>query len=459
MEGNVHFVGVAGTGMSALAQMSAFKGERVSGSDRLSESREFSDSRTRLERLGVKIFPQDGSGIDASTRRVVASTAIESDNRDLARARELGIPVVHRADELAALAAGYRTVAVGGTSGKSTVTAMIFHILETAGRSPSLVSGANLISLRRRGWLGNACKGNSDLLVIEADESDGTLTRYRPFLGVLLNLSKDHKEPAELEKLFGLFKERSGRFTVNADAAGLSRFQDGGPSFGFESGRLRGADLELGAGFCRFRVDGVRFELPLSGRHNADNALAAAAACLELELPLADSARALSSYEGVSRRFERLGVGRGVEVIDDFAHNPDKVKAAIAAARLRCRRILAVFQLHGFSPARFLRPELTQAFAESLAPEDILWLPEIYYAGGTAAKDISARDYAESLQALGKDARFSPQREDIVAEVAAEARSGDLVLVMGARDPSLSAFARRILEGLASPAQMRPKSS
>ncbi len=433
--------------MSALAQLAAMQGLEASGSDRSADRGESQDVAARLRQAGVRLYAQDGSGV-APGSMLVVSTAIESDNQDIARAQKLGNTILHRADYLATLAESKKTVAVAGTSGKSTVTAMVFDILSAAGRSPSLVAGATLPELRRKGLVGNAWLGESDLLVIEADESDGTLTRYRPELGLLLNISKDHKEIAELHSLFAAFKSRSRRFVANADAAGLKDYLDGAATFGFRAGALRGADLRVHSHGSTFTAGGVRFELKVPGEYNAENALAAAAACRELGVPLETAAKALREFSGVGRRFEVVGSTRGVEVVDDFAHNPEKVRAVLGAAHLRAERVLAVFQLHGFAPARFMKAEFLDAFAEALAPQDRLWLPDIYYAGGTAAKDISAKDYADALQARGRRAAAEPDRERIAEQIAAEAREGDLVLVMGARDPSLSDFARRILERL-----------
>lgn len=444
----VHFIGVAGTGMSALAQLRAFEGCMVSGSDRLADRGDLGETGKRLAAAGVTLCAQDGSGVAKDTARVVMSTAIEKDNLDLQRAADLGVRVVHRADELADVARERRTLAVAGTSGKSTVTAMLFHILEAAGRAPSLVTGANLASLRSQGLLGNAWLGKSDLLVIEADESDGTIDRYAPHLGLLLNVSKDHKDMSELLALFAGFKARSERFVVNADAAGLEGFREGSETFGFKHGALRGERLELGAEESRFLIEGVHFSIPLAGLYNAENALAAVAAARVLGVTLGDCAAALATYAGIGRRFEKIGDSGGVAVYDDYAHNPEKVRAALAAAHLKARRVLAVFQLHGFAPARFLKNELLDAFAEALGPQDILWLPDIYYVGGTTAKDISARDYAAALKARGKDARYLGDRRAILSQAAAAAKPGDLLLVMGARDSTLSDFALELLRGL-----------
>ncbi|MFH1725524.1 MAG: Mur ligase family protein [Elusimicrobiota bacterium] len=444
----VHFVGIGGCGMSALAQFHAMGGGEASGSDRLLDRGQIADLRERLEALGVRLVAQDGSGIDSGTREVVASTAVEDSNRDVARARELGIPVVLRADALARHVAGHRTLAVAGTSGKSTVTAMAYEILEVGGLGPSLITGAPLNRLVDKGLIGNAFRGDSDLLVAEADESDGMLPKYEPWIGLLLNLGKDHKEVSEIRDMFLKLRSRSRRFVVNADAANLAELREGSVSFGFSGGSVRGRDLKTGPRGSTFSVDGVRFEVPLPGRHNAENALAAAAACIEAGVALETAAGALARYRGVARRFEAVGTSDGVEVIDDYAHNPDKVKAALAAAHLRAGRVLAVYQPHGFGPTRFLKAEFIEAFAAALGPSDVLWLSEIYYAGGTAVRDITSDDIAAPLRSRGVDARYAPDREAVAGEIARAARPGDVVLVLGARDPTLGAYARRILEAL-----------
>ena len=424
----VHFVGAAGFGVSALAQFHVMGGGAATGSDRTFDAGGAGELRAKLEALGIGIFPQDGTALDGSHAYAVASTAIEKDNKDLERVRALGLKLVHRADELSRHVAEHKSIAVAGTSGKSTVVAMIFEILEAAGLSPSVITGGALTSLIKRGFVGNAFRGKSDLLVVESDESDGTLVRYRPWLGVYLNISKDHQELAELERLFAEFRRNSANWL---DASGL-----------------RAEAVETGPQGSRFSVEGRVFALPAPGRHNVENALAAVAACREAGVSLPDCAKALAAFQGVSRRFESVGASRGVEVVDDFAHNPVKVAAALAAAHLRAARVHAVFQLHGFAPARFMKAEFLDAFAAGLGRDDVLCLPEIFYAGGTAAKDVSAADYARELKARGKDARFFADRASLPAALAREARGGDLVLVMGARDPSLPRFARDLLAAI-----------
>ena len=229
-----------------------------------------------------------------------------------------------------------------------------------------------------------------------------------------------------------------------AGARGLGQFV-----FGFDaSSSTRGEGMELEADASAFAVDDVRFRLPVPGRHNVENALAAIAACRAVGVPLADMVAPLARFQGVGRRFQSLGSARGVEVVDDFAHNPAKLRATFETARRRAARVLAVYQAHGFGPTRFLRPDLVAAFVESLRPTDRLWLLEIFYAGGTAVRDLSAADLVADIVARAGHAEFAPSREWLVERIASEARAGDLVLVMGARDPSLTGFGRDILRRL-----------
>jgi len=268
-------------------------------------------------------------------------------------------------------------------------------------------------------------------------------------VGLLLNVSKDHKTAEELFALFAGFKAKSSEFVVSADAPGLDELRKAAHTYGFRSGELRGERLELTPDASRFFIKDVEFRIPLPGAYNAENALAATAAARVLGVPVEDCAKGLADFTGVARRFELIGSAREVSVVDDFAHNPEKVRAVLGAAHLKARRLLVVFQLHGFAPARFMKEEFIEAFSQALGDEDVLWLPDIYYAGGTAAKDISAAEYAQRISANGRKAFHLPDKAAIAAQVAKTARAGDLVLVLGARDPSLPDFAREILRALA----------
>ncbi len=446
--GRFHYAGVGGSGMSALAQFQAMRGGSVSGSDRGFDRAERDDARARLERMGISIAAQDGSGVEGASALVV-STAVEESVPDVAAARRLELPIVHRSEMLALWVASMRSIAISGTSGKSTVVAMVFEALRGSGRDPSVITGGELVCLEEEGLWGNAWSGGSDLLVVEADESDGSLVRYRPALGVALNLTRDHKTEAEVLTMFEQFRNRTRDRFVCGEADALASLHPGSLLFGFgERAEVRATDVVLEAGGSAFTVNGTRVTLPVPGRHNVENALAALAVGLALGVPLAEFAAPLSRFRGVGRRFQSLGTARGVEVIDDFAHNPAKIAAAIDTAHRRARRVLAVFQPHGYGPTRFLREDLVETFCNTLGPEDRVWLLEIFYAGGTAVRDFSAADLVSDMADAGTAAEFATSREALIERITAEATPGDLVLVMGARDPSLTEFARTLLDRL-----------
>lgn len=446
-----HFAGIGGTGMSAIAFYLAGRGQEVSGSDRLFDRGGGNAIRKALEDAGARIFPQDGSGIGPGVRLVV-STAVEEDVPEVKAARALGCEIVHRSEALAEIANSQRTIAVSGTSGKSTVTAMVFRVLREAGLDPSVISGGVLRELSREGHWGNAWGGSGDWLVIEADESDGSLVRYAPEIGLMLNLDRDHKELDELRSLFRTFRDRSGRFLSNGDRPECVEI-GGDDAWYFGSARHThpAVDaLELGAASVSFRIGDASCTVPFPGRHMLDNALASILAGLAAGVPLDVAARSLSTFAGVGRRHELVGTSRGVSVYDDFAHNPAKVEAAIAAARLSAKggRVLAIFQPHGYGPLRFLLEDFAESFAKALAPEDRLWIAPVYDAGGTADRSISSHDLARRLADKGVRVESPDSRELIPALVSAEARAGDVVYSMGARDPELPAFALMVLAAL-----------
>ena len=445
-----HYAGLAGSGMSALAQIQVMKGGHASGSDRAFDQGERAELRAELQRLGIVVLPQDGSGLGPDCAALVVSTAVEQQVADVVAAKRAGIPIVHRSELLAHFVATHRTVAVSGTSGKSTVTAMVFEILGASGRNPSVITGGELPLLQAEGLPGNAWAGRSDLLVVEADESDGSLVRYAPAVGVILNLQRDHKEMAEVAAMFAVLRARAREALVVGDAENLDALAGGALRFGLTArADIRGEDVELTAAGSRFRVDDVSFTLRVPGLHNVLNALAAIATCRTLGVPLAEMGLPLARFHGVGRRFQTVGSARGIIVIDDFAHNADKIAAALKTARLGGGRVLAIYQPHGYGPTRFLRQDFVTTFAHELGSDDRLWMLEVFYAGGTASRDFSAADIVAEIAGRGCQAEFAPSRAWLITRIAKEAREGDLVLVMGARDPSLTDLARAILKEIA----------
>jgi UDP-N-acetylmuramate--alanine ligase len=443
---NVHFTGIFGSGMSALAQYLRFQGITVSGSDRFHASEDTVSLRRSLEELGCAIVHQDGSGVSADTDAVCVSTAIEDSNPDIAAARNRGIPIIHRSDLLSALIAAKRTIAVAGTSGKSTVTAMIFEFLTACEKSPSLLSGAALRRLEKQGLIGNAYSGGSDLLVVEADESDGTLVKYRPEASVFLNISKDHKSIDEIRALFEALAAQSSWTASNADDPVLAslpatvRFgRNGSASWRPDREELLPTSVKLMKG-------GVEYHLPLPGEHNLENLAAALCVCEQFGCEPSALADAVRTFEGVARRFAMTRTQQNVQVVDDFAHNPTKIAAAVRASRGLSERIIAVYQPHGFGPTRFLKDEYIATFRTAFRQQDSLYLLPIYYAGGTAQKNISSEDLIQGLGPVAFTAQAVKDRVELLARLHADAKPGDCVLLMGARDPSLPALAAKIVE-------------
>jgi len=442
---SIHFTGIFGSGMSALAQYLRFQGITVSGSDRFHASEDTASIRRSLEELGCSIVKQDGSGVGDNTDVVCVSTAIEDSNPDIAAARSCGIPILHRSDLLAALIATKRTIAVAGTSGKSTVTAMIFEFLTACDKSPSLISGAALRRLENQGLIGNAYSGGSDLLVVEADESDGTLVKYCPEAAVFLNISKDHKSIDEVTKLFETLASQSPWTASNADDAVLATLP-ATVRFGRNaSGSWRPNREELLPTSVKLFKNGTEYHLPLPGDHNLENLCAALCVCEHFECEPSALAEAVKNYEGVARRFSVTRTKQSVRVVDDFAHNPAKIAAVVRAARGLSERILAVYQPHGFGPTRFLKDEYISTFRAVFRPQDSLYLLPIYYAGGTAQKDISSENIVQGLGPIAFSARALRDREELLSRLKNDTNPEDCILLMGARDPSLPALVKSIV--------------
>ena len=434
-----HFVGILGIGMSAIAQYLA-KDCLVGGSDRsIGNSRD----EEILKNQGLSIFLQDGSGICEKTQVVVVSTAIENDNPDIKKAKELNIPILHRSEVLAAIVKKHYSVSVTGTSGKSSVSAMIFHILDFAGKKPSFIGGANLHSLRKKNLLGNAFRGNGEILVIEADESDGTVVRYFPKISVLLNISRDHKEISEVVSLLKTASNQSNLTIYNKDDKNFEGFE--GKSFGFS----RNADYfpirySLAEDSSTFTTEsGVSFVLNFTGEHTVKNALAALAVCKELQIDEKTITKALSTYGGIARRFDKYPASRNILVIDDYAHNPEKIAAAISAAQMRKTPLSVVFQPHGFGPLKFMFDDLKNMFLKTLRPIDKLYLLSTFYAGGTADKSLDSDKLAEELKTV-----FVKNRQELSEILKKEVKENETVLICGARDNSLSDFAKELAKVL-----------
>jgi UDP-N-acetylmuramate--alanine ligase len=454
------FCGIGGSGMLPLAAILRASGARVAGSDRSLDAGRLAAKFEYLRSLGISLAPQDGSGL-AAGMTLVTSAAVEESIPDVIRATQLGLDRLTRPQLLAKLLnAAQTSIAVGGTSGKSTVTGMIGWILHALHRQPTVMNGAVMKNFVSPGApFASALVGDPELYVSEVDESDGSIALYRPSVAVVGNISLDHKEMDELRTLFGGFLGAAGKAVVNLDDPEARLLADRLPadrliSFGFDSpaAMLKGRNLRL-------REDGLDFdaelhgqmqrvELQLPGRHNAMNALAALAAVHAIGIALPDAAAVLARFAGLKRRLETVGVARGVTVIDDFAHNPDKIAATLETLLAGAGRLLIMFQPHGYGPIAKMGQELAETFANGMRDGDRLFLPDPVYHGGTVDKSRGSDWLANAIKKAGGHAEHISARGAIGERLLAEALPGDRIAILGARDDTLSEFAADLLRRL-----------
>lgn len=392
-----HLIGIGGVGMSALATALVRLGDEVTGADRTLGT----PNVRHLESIGVKCFPDDGTGVDGTTDEVIVSTAIEDGNPGLEKARELGIPVIHRAAALARTLSPYKLVAVVGTCGKSTVTAMLGHILAECGFDPMCVNGANV-----PGWEGAVRFGRGEYAVAEVDESDKSLVAFKPYAAVVTNASADHYSKEEMDEVFDAFVE-------------------GMPGPLVEGRKVYGeADVSV------------------PGRHNRNNAFLALEMAKALGCGEAEAKAALLKFGGVERRLQKIGEG----VYDDYAHNPEKIRAMWATlAEAHPEGVCVVWRPHGYAPLRKMLDALAEMFNETVRPCDKLLLPPVYDAGGTADRSINSDALAAKIDS-GKVAVVRDLDEAYEWICANRSRFAAFA-TCGARDPELPILARRIAGG------------
>lgn len=444
------FCGIGGSGMFPLATILAARGVKVAGSDRALDQGRTEAKFDWLQKQGIALFAQDGSGVLSPDQIIVASAAVEDSVPDIARAKALGCERMTRADLNAALF-NYAThrIGVAGTSGKSTVTGMIAWILTRAGQSPTVMNGAVMRNFSSsESPFASALPGNTATYVSEVDESDGSIALYSPTVAVVTNVSLDHKSLAELHGLFGEFLRKSPAAIINADDPESAALRNAGRiSFGFAADADVRADHYFPEPFgCRYSVtvagsshDGT---LRMPGRHNVANALAAIAATRAAGVPVTESVAALNDFAGLARRYEVIGRANGITVIDDFAHNPDKVAATLAAASALPGRLLLFFQPHGYGPLRQMGSELAASFAAGMRSEDRLWVCDPVYFGGTVDRGLGSEHL---VAAIGPRATHLPSRDACGAAMLADAQPGDRLMVLGARDDTLTEFAQSLL--------------
>jgi UDP-N-acetylmuramate--alanine ligase len=456
----VFFSGIGGSGMLPLASIVRAGGARVAGSDRSLDAGRTPHKFDYLRSLGIQLFPQDGSGLHPGMI-LVTSAAVEATVPDVVRAKELGLPQLTRPEFLARLLnSAQRSVAVGGTSGKSTVTGMIGWILHACHRQPTVMNGAVMKNfVTPSAPFASALVGDPELFVSEVDESDGSIALYKPEVAVLTNISLDHKEMDELRSLFAAFLLRARKAIVNLDDPEARAIAESVPAdhrvgYGFDApgAEFMGKDLQLEPNGVRFALEaeGTRHNVHLGvpGRHNASNALAAIAAARAVGVRVEEAVAALARFEGLRRRLEVVGEAGGVTVIDDFAHNPDKIAATLATMRAQPGRLLIMFQPHGYGPLAKMGEPLAESIADGMAPDDRLYVPDPVYQGGTVEKSRGSDWLAEEVGKRSRQAQHMPERASIGDALISDAQPGDRILIMGARDDTLIDFARDLVERL-----------
>lgn len=414
--------------MCGLAHLLIHEGINVSGSDRSYDRGENIELFNKLKAMGIKIYPQDGSGVGKGISKVIISRAIEEDNPDLIMAKRLKIPISYRQDELKKIFRKYSGIAVAGTSGKTTVVGMIGCIFDTAGQDVTVVNGGIMKNYVTKKDIGNVHIGRLPYFCVETDESEGDLKGYAPDIGVITNIGLDHMSSDRLKMVYSDFaREVRGKLIMGGD--------------------IKAEGIELYPSYSIFRVDGKRIRLNTPGLHNVYNALSAIGVAYVWGILSSQIVKGLEKFEGIECRFEVVSNHNGIRVIDDYAHNPDKISAALQTAHIGEGRVIAVYQPHGYGPTRMFLKELAQAFAGDLREKDFLFIPKIYYAGGKVKKDVSSGDLAREIKRRNKSlhVEYIPERDDIKTKIKKFARRGDTVLIMGARDNTLHNWARGIL--------------
>lgn len=417
----LHLVGIGGVGMSALAEALLDTGAEVSGSERFLDQGRPLPVLDVLRRQGATILPQDGSGVSTDVSAVVVSTAIEPDNPDIVAAKRLGIPVEHRSQALANALAGKRLIAVAGTCGKSTITSMIGHILDVAGLSPAVVDGAPCVNWHSATRTGAVLRGTGDFCVVEVDESDKSLLNFFPEYALISNCSADHFCLEESEALFDTFLTQvSGSFLDGRhDTESVPEITESTWS-------------------CNFSFRGSVVTLPQPGRHNAVNAWHAARLAEMLGVSAATSARALATFHGIKRRLELIGVRPdGVHVIDEYAHNTEKIRATLQTLQSRSTRTLALWRPHGYGPLEKMLDSLTCMFTDTLRPDDRLFLLPVFDAGGSAKRTIQSDVLHRRLVEAGVRCELLPDHPAVIRRIRELVAPGDVIVTMGARDPDL----------------------
>ena len=443
--------------MLPLAVILKDLGHTVSGSDRSYDQGRTPEKFQWIKDQGISLYPQDGSGITNEITSVVISKAVEDTIPDIRAAKDKNIPILKRVDVLIEYFNAAKTrIAISGTSGKTTTTGMIGYLMKEAGKTPTVMNGGIFRNYARENPYSTAFVGGGDVFVSEIDESDGAeaVCAFTPDIAIIHNITLDHQPMDELKAMFSGFLAKTKIAVLNADDSNVSEVAKG---FGGDiitystndnAADVMAEDIEHHADGVSCLVNGLPLRLMVPGKHNISNALAAMAAGKAAGIEYAVSAKILGGFEGIKRRMEVIGAKNGITVMDDFGHNPDKVAATITTLKEFNGRLLIFFQPHGYGFLKLVWEELAQTFADELSAQDKLYFVEPLYLGGTVDKSIGSADIVRAINERGGLAVLAKDRADVKELILREAKNGDRIIVMGARDDTLSEFAQDILNSL-----------
>lgn len=450
----VAFCAVSGNGMSALAQILLKKGYEVYGSDQSFDAGRDAANLKALTTVGVKIIPQDGSGISDDMEFLCVSSAIPENNPDVMAAKSKNIPIKKRSELLTELFHEHKNnIAIGGTSGKTTTTAMIGYILDKLNLKPCMINGGMLKDYENEKGLANIIYNDGDICVAEADESDGSIRDYHPYVAIINNISHDHVSIDELVEYFTKFAEHAKHGIIVNDDCPLASKLPHKNKFTFSiknpKAGIYAAEIKAIKNGLTYKLDGQDFRLSVIGKFNVSNALAAISACMMLGVDKYAAAKALENFTGIKRRLEVAGVNaHDITIIDDFAHNASKIEASLAALKEYPGRLIVMYQSHKPFSARTTGEEDGVVFGKVLDKNDILLMPEIYMRDPIADSDISGADLVKYAINNGVNAKFLESKENVRQFIINNAKAGDRIVIMGARDNSLPDFSRQLLKDL-----------
>ena len=451
------FCGIGGIGMSSIALYLKKLGATVKGSDRAFDMGRSKEIKAGLLKAGIELFPQDGSGVTKDIDLFVVTRAVEPTVPEIKKALDLGLKIRKRPEMLADIFHTYQGIAVAGTCGKTSVTAMVNHILYKTGKDPVMINGGISLNTYHGDPKSNLNFGKGDICVIEADESDKSLELYTPTVAVVNNLSLDHHSIEENAKLFEEFLFRATKgCVVGKDCPELKRVQiPTNVPVKFWSLKDKTADfyadkITIRPGETTARINGITCTLPFMGAYNIGNALSALAACSFFGISIKEGIKALKSFKGTKRRMQKLGSVGGVTVYDDYAHNPEKIRAALASLKSLPGRIFAVYQPHGFISSRFMKDEIIKMLNDVLDDKTYIFMSDIYAAGGPIPDDIHTMTFINAVKNPLKKThlKYFSHRPDIIPEIVKNTKKGDIVLVMGARDETLTYLGKEIVKTL-----------